>query len=95
MKGEVRSPIVFGQPLWSWASLLVHGSSWRCVAARRILWPLCLRLTGHRQAAGERGYGGGGQIDVICAYCHFTWQIPAAEMPSASHLVDLFHGPTP
>ena len=113
MSNEVRSPHVFGRPLWSWAGALtsecyphptkrypgghpVPVLKRRCRAARRIQWPLCRWLTGHRQAAGERGYGGNGQIDVFCAYCYFPWQVPASEMPSASHLVELFHQePTP
>lgn len=98
---EVRSPRVFGRPLWAWTgALTLRGSisrdgrfsqPWYCRIGQRVLWPLCRWLTGHRQAAGERGYGGGGRIDVFCAYCHYQWQVPASEMPSAGHLVEIFH----
>ncbi len=108
-KGEVKSPRIFGRPRWSWASALttrwgdvrLRGGAphvplrWWCRLARRILWPLCRTLTGHRQAAGERGYGGNGMIDVFCAYCYCPWQVPASEMPSADHLVHLFHNIEP
>ena len=99
MSSEVVSPRIFGRRMWVWASLLVygtdHGTTWHCGVMRRLLWPLCQRFTGHRQAAGERGYGGGGMVDVFCAYCRYPWQVPASEMPSAQRLVDLFHSETP
>lgn len=105
MSGPIRSPRVFGRPMWSWGGALTtrYGGGGpgrchlklRCRVARRVLWPLCRILTGHRQARGETGYGGGGTIDVFCAYCFFPWQVPVDEMPSAGFLVELFHGPTP
>lgn len=105
MTGPVRSPRIFGRPLWSWGGALTtrfvpdRRGTWRlrwyCWLGRRTLWPLCRWLTGHRQAAGETGYGGGGMLDVFCAYCCYPWQVPAEEMPSKAFLVDLFHGPTP
>lgn len=101
MNDAVTSPRVFGRPLWSWAGALTTryvqrpDGAWelrlRCRFSRRILWPLCRVLTGHRQARGEWGYGGNGMIDVFCAYCYFPWQVPAAETPSADLLVSLFH----
>ena len=101
---EAKSPRLFGRPMWSWSAALT--TRWRvaadrvylplrCRVARRVLWPLCRALTGHVMAAGERGYGGDGKVDVFCAYCYFPWQVPAAEMPSADHLVSLFHGKAP
>ena len=91
---EVRSPRIFGRPMWSWASQLVYGSTLQYHIARPVVWVICRVLTGHRQAAGERGYMGG-QIEVFCAYCCYPWTVPADEMPSAQHLVDLFHSEPP
>ena len=105
MNGSVQSPRLFGHSMWFWTSVLTtrfvpdgHGGwrlPWRCRIARRILWPLCRALTGHRQALGETGYGGGGMLDVFCAYCSWPWQVPLEEMPSQQLLADLFHEAPP
>ena len=105
MNDTVTAPRVFGRPLWAWASAMTtrfvqhRDGDWRlrlrCRVARFILWPLCRALTGHRQARGEWGYGGGEMFDVFCAYCHFPWQVPVSETPSEHLLASLFHGPTP
>lgn len=105
MHGAVRAPRLFGRPMWSWSGALTtrfvpNGRGgwrlrWRCRLARRVLWPACRFLTGHRQALGETGYGGGGMLDVFCAYCYFPWQVPVEEYPSKRFLADLFHGEPP